>query len=87
MHGGRVEAKSGGHGRGSEFTVRLPILVEALGPQATEQDEAVIPMSSLRILIVDDNRDGADSLAMMMKMSGQRNPHCIRRRGGRASGW
>jgi PAS domain S-box-containing protein len=70
MHGGRVEAKSDGQGRGSEFTVRLPVMVKASGPQPTERDGPMALKSSLRILIVDDNRDGADSLAMMLKMMG-----------------
>jgi PAS domain S-box-containing protein len=71
MHGGRVEAKSRGPGKGSEFIVRLPVLVEASRLQAwgVEQDPAS-PKSSLRILIVDDNRDGADSLAMMLRIMG-----------------
>src|SRR5262249_8456061 len=69
MHGGRVEAKSDGPGRGSELIVRLPVVVEASGPQAAdERDEPIALKSSLRILIVDDNRDGADSLAMMLRL-------------------
>jgi len=71
MHGGRIEAKSDGPGRGSEFVVRLPVDVEASRPQAADrQEEPEAPKSSLRILIVDDNKDGADSLAMMLKMMG-----------------
>jgi len=71
MHGGRIEAKSDGPGRGSEFVVRLPVDVEASRPQAADkQEEPAAPKSSLRILIVDDNKDGADSLAMVLKMMG-----------------
>ncbi len=71
MHGGSVEAKSGGPGTGSTFTVRLPV---APGPAAAEppptEETAFIPHR--RILIVDDNRDGADSLALMLRLLGNR---------------
>lgn len=71
MHGGSVEAHSEGPGKGSEFVVRLPVVVEASMPQAAgEPGEPAVPKSSLRILIVDDNRDGADSLAMMLRIMG-----------------
>jgi PAS domain S-box-containing protein len=69
MHGGRIEAKSEGPGRGSEFVVRLPVVVEASVPKGDGAD-AALPKSAFRILIVDDNRDGADSLAMMLKIMG-----------------
>ena len=71
MHGGSVEAKSEGLGKGSEFVVRLPVVVEALKPQAPGvEDEPAVTKSSLRILIVDDNRDGADTLSDMLKILG-----------------
>ena len=71
MHGGSVEAKSGGLGKGSEFVVRLPIVVEQTyrARRASDDDKAK-PTSDLRILVVDDNRDAADSLAMLLKMMG-----------------
>jgi len=70
MHGGRVEARSDGLGNGSEFIVRLPVVVEASIPQESRGEEEKPPKSSLRILIVDDNRDGADSLGMMLRIMG-----------------
>jgi signal transduction histidine kinase len=71
MHGGVVEARSEGLGRGSEFVVRLPVVVEAsVPPKAGWQGEQPIPRSSLRILVVDDNRDGADSLSEMLRIMG-----------------
>jgi CheY-like chemotaxis protein/two-component sensor histidine kinase len=71
MHGGRIEAKSEGLGRGSEFVIHLPVAVGAVEPQvAGGKDEQATPKSSLRILIVDDNRDGADSLAMLLRIMG-----------------
>ena len=71
MHGGRIEARSEGPGKGSEFVVRLPVVVEGVDATRRErkQDEDHVK-ASLRILVVDDNRDGADSLAMMLKMMG-----------------
>ena len=71
MHGGRVEALSEGMGKGSEFVVRLPVVVEASVPQPPDSEEMQnVPNSSLRVLIVDDNRDSANSLAMMLKIMG-----------------
>jgi CheY-like chemotaxis protein len=71
MHGGRIEARSGGLGKGSEFVVRLPVVVESSEPVApAEKDEPPAPKSSLRILIVDDNRDAADSLVMLLRLMG-----------------
>ena len=71
MHSGSVEARSEGPGQGSEFVVRLPLWVEApalQAPGAKHEPEATQP--SLRILIVDDNRDGADSLSQMLNLMG-----------------
>jgi CheY-like chemotaxis protein len=71
MHGGHVEARSEGQGKGSEFVVRLPVLVGAAGPQAAGgTEEPAAPQSLLRILIVDDNRDSADSLVMLLRLMG-----------------
>jgi len=70
MHGGRVEAGSEGPGKGSEFVVRLPIVVEASKPQESGGAAEHGVRSSHRILVVDDNRDGADSLAAMLKIMG-----------------
>ena len=50
--------------------VRLPVVVGAAGSLASEKEEPAAPKSSLRILIVDDNRDSADSLAMLLRIMG-----------------
>jgi len=72
MHGGSVEAKSSGEGQGSEFVVRLPILCKpTLAPQS-ESDTAPEPTLEHRILIVDDNVDSADSLAMLLEITGNK---------------
>ncbi|MDQ3038459.1 MAG: hybrid sensor histidine kinase/response regulator, partial [Pseudomonadota bacterium] len=70
MHGGRVEAKSKGPGQGSEFVVQLPLVVTAIKQQEPSGAAEHCVSSSLRILVVDDNRDGADSLSETLKMVG-----------------
>ena len=74
MHDGTVEAFSEGPGRGSEFVVRLPLLPEgAAAPGAGEPPVATeprTPSASRRILVVDDNRDSAESLATLLRLIG-----------------
>jgi signal transduction histidine kinase len=71
MHGGTVEARSAGIGHGSEFVVRLPVLSEPL-PSMPREPSGVKPVATLQrhILVVDDNRDAANSLAILLKLSG-----------------
>jgi CheY-like chemotaxis protein len=71
MHGGSVEAKSGGYGTGSEFIVRLPVAPPA-GPGRPDGGggQQPRPAAGHRILVVDDNVDAAGSLAMMLKLMG-----------------
>lgn len=68
LHGGVVEARSGGPAPGAEFVVRLPILREA--PPPTLAPTLQIPEIPRRILIVDDNTDSASSLALLQKRRG-----------------
>ncbi len=81
MHRGTIEARSDGSGRGSEFIVRLPLYKDEGGrmkdePEALSASSFILHPSSfssssrLRILVVDDNRDGADSLAIMLRVMG-----------------
>lgn len=70
MHDGRIEARSRGRGTGSEFIVQLPAAIEHTSPPVGHQNHSAVSSSSFRVLIVDDNRDGADSLAMLLRIGG-----------------
>jgi PAS domain S-box-containing protein len=72
MHGGKVSAFSEGQGQGSTFVVTLPSL-----PEESEVGEHKFEIDlstgvGRRILVVDDNRDGADSLALMLELAGNK---------------
>jgi PAS domain S-box-containing protein len=70
MHGGSIEARSAGLGKGSELLVRLPVVLGQSRARSPDNDDGDTPTSRLRILIVDDNRDAADSLGMMLRIMG-----------------
>jgi CheY-like chemotaxis protein len=72
LHGGRVEARSAGLNQGSEFLVCLPrsVIVEESVPKSLrrgQEDKSTVPR---RIMIADDNRDSADAMKMLLKLSG-----------------
>lgn len=71
MHGGTIKARSDGGGTGSEFVVRLPLLVRSAARRPTEGGGVEeTDGQARRILVVDDLRDSADSLAMLLRLAG-----------------
>jgi signal transduction histidine kinase/ActR/RegA family two-component response regulator len=72
MHGGRVEARSPGLGQGSEFVVRLPVRVGAPSaePSLPRETSPFTPARPVRVLVVEDNVDAADSLATLLRLWG-----------------
>ena len=73
-HGGRVEAKSDGIDRGSEFVVRLPLgspeSTRSSTPAWSEAEGPGSGVQPLRILVVEDNRDSAESLSRLLRLDG-----------------
>ena len=71
-HGGTVEARSAGLGKGSEFIVRLLCVERPLPalPAAVETKNRAVAGPPLNILVADDNPDSADAIAMLLEMGG-----------------
>jgi signal transduction histidine kinase/CheY-like chemotaxis protein len=69
LHGGDVRAESEGVDRGARFVVRLPAAAAGL-PAAGSTTGPSRPVEALRVLVVDDNRDAATTMALLLEMSG-----------------
>src|SRR5262249_27743244 len=72
MHGGSVEAHSDGVGRGSVFTVRLPLALDQQPPEESAEPDAGDKglLHALLVLVVDDNHDVANSVARILRLTG-----------------
>ena len=72
LHGGTIDVHSPGAGQGTEFTVRLPILIEPPLSEATSQPMAIGTAVTVRrrILVVDDNQDSAEMLTTLLTIQG-----------------
>jgi PAS domain S-box-containing protein len=69
LHGGSIEVRSEGPGHGCEFTVRLPLQQQGPG-EAHDAPALPSTLAGRRLLVVDDNRDAADSLALLLSSRG-----------------
>jgi CheY-like chemotaxis protein/two-component sensor histidine kinase len=74
LHGGSIEAHSAGVGQGSEFVVRLPLAKPQAAPPAEaatdSQPHTQTKQPARRILVVDDNKDAAESFAKLLELAG-----------------
>ncbi len=70
LHDGTIEVRSRGPDQGSEFIVRLPTLEPQLESQSKEVGPKVAKLTGSRILVVDDNKDSAETLGMLLRLKG-----------------
>jgi CheY-like chemotaxis protein/two-component sensor histidine kinase len=70
LHHGRIEARSAGAGQGAEFLVRLPCLREVAAPAPVAASRPGMAPVAHRVLVVDDNLDAADTVAMFLRLEG-----------------
>ncbi|HEY0511037.1 MAG TPA: ATP-binding protein [Thermoanaerobaculia bacterium] len=73
LHGGTIEAHSEGLGKGSEFVVRLPALLQAASPAGEAMRTEAAPAAAahpLRVLVVDDSEDTAEMMTALLEMDG-----------------
>jgi PAS domain S-box-containing protein len=72
LHGGTAEASSDGPGRGATFTVRLPLVTELPALTGMPDSATAAPGQPSKVLIVEDNRDAAESLDLLLTLLGHR---------------
>ncbi len=70
LHGGEIEAQSDGPGKGSRFAVTLPLALQAEGSAGSDGEVHPEEASARRVLVIDDDRDVADSLALLLETFG-----------------
>jgi PAS domain S-box-containing protein len=70
MHGGHVEAHSAGLGKGSQFVVRLPVPGSVAAEQSPAGADEPAASAACRILVADDNKDSAETLALLLRKTG-----------------
>jgi len=70
MHGGKIEARSEGLGKGSQFIVTLPVVASSSRDELSPTTEAIVSATKRRILIADDNRDVAEAFGVMLETVG-----------------
>ena len=70
LHGGTIEARSAGVDRGSEFVVRLPASTAAASVPSSGLTGFTRSITAQRVLVVDDNRDGAQAIARLLRLMG-----------------
>jgi CheY-like chemotaxis protein len=70
LHGGSIEARSEGIGQGSEFIARIPLGTPLETPDVEASADVLVPGAGLKILVVDDSRDAADTCAILLELSG-----------------
>jgi PAS domain S-box-containing protein len=71
LHGGSVQARSEGIGRGAELTMRLPLSIQQIRVVAVADRKDEVSHRPLRVLIVDDNKDSADTMELLLQSMGQ----------------
>jgi signal transduction histidine kinase/CheY-like chemotaxis protein len=70
LHGGTIEASSGGSGRGSEFTVRVPVVEPPMATESIPGEPDPSTAGARRVLVVEDNEDAREALTLLLEESG-----------------